>query len=234
MTTPQSLTPIGKLATCYPEKFGIPRQAGLVKGAWAKLTLPNDTRHREAVVGLESFSHLWLIALFHKNINREWKPRVRPPRLGGNRSVGVFASRSPFRPNPIGLSVGEYRGMEVIGDQLELHFGATDLLDGTPIIDIKPYIAEVDAVPHANQGWLSEWPKLKVKWERTALKQLETTFAHLTHLKELIETSLCQDPRPAYHRGKKNNKTYGVNLDGANVHFKVENQTVTVLELEKA
>ena len=233
MTSPQAFTPIGTLETCYPEKFGIPRQAGLVKGAWAKMVLPNDTEHREAIVGLDTFSHIWLIALFHENINRKWKPRVRPPRLGGNRSVGVFASRSPFRPNPIALSVVEYRGMKQQGEQLQLEFGPTDLLSGTPIIDIKPYIPEIDAVPHANQGWLPNWPTLTVQWKEEALHQLKSEFAHLTHLKELIDTSLCQDPRPAYQRGKENDKTFGVNLDGANVRFKVTQNTVTVLELKK-
>lgn len=233
MKSPQAFTPIGVLETCYPEKFGIPRQAGLVKGAWAKLVLPNDTTHREAIVGLETFSHIWLIALFHKNVNKTWKPRVRPPRLGGNRSMGVFASRSPFRPNPIALSVVEYRGVKQRDDELHLEFGPTDLLSGTPIVDIKPYIPEIDAVPHASQGWLPDWPTLAVKWEAKALHQLESDFTQLAHLKALIESSLCQDPRPAYHRNKNNDRTFGVNLDGANVRFKVIDETVTVLEVKK-
>jgi tRNA-Thr(GGU) m(6)t(6)A37 methyltransferase TsaA len=222
------------LETCYREKFGIPRQPGLVEGAWSRLALPNNDTYREAVYGLESFSHVWLTFVFHEVADRGWKARVRPPRLGGDQSIGVFASRSPFRPNSIGLSVVTFKSIKTRGDQLVLNFGASDLVSGTPILDIKPYLPEVDSIPEATSGWLPEWPKLKVEWSIDAEQVLKLLLTSRPHLKALITSTLSQDPRPAYRRGKdEGDRVYGMTLDGFDVGFKVDGDVSTVMSLRR-
>lgn len=153
--------PLGLVRSCYTGKFGIPRQPGLVTAAEARLELFAEFAREEAFAGLEGFSHLWLLFVFHDAITEGWRPTVRPPRLGGRRKVGVFASRSPHRPNPIGLSAVEFRGFvrgfdrESGGqDGLALRLGGVDLLDGTPVLDIKPYVPYADCLPLASSGFV--------------------------------------------------------------------------------
>ena len=153
--------PIGLVRSCYTGKFGIPRQPGLVTAAEARLELFAEFAREEAFAGLEGFSHLWLLFVFHDAITEGWRPTVRPPRLGGRRKVGVFASRSPHRPNPIGLSAVEFRGFVRGFDRegggqggLALRLGGVDLLDGTPVLDIKPYVPYADCLPLASSGFV--------------------------------------------------------------------------------
>ena len=153
--------PIGLVRSCYTGKFGIPRQPGLVTAAEARLELFAEFAREEAFAGLEGFSHLWLLFVFHDAIAEGWRPTVRPPRLGGRRKVGVFASRSPHRPNPIGLSAVEFRGFVRGFDRegngqggLALRLGGVDLLDGTPVLDIKPYVPYADCLPLASSGFV--------------------------------------------------------------------------------
>ena len=156
-----SFRPIGLVRSCYTGKFGIPRQPGLVTAAEARLELFAEFAREEAFAGLEGFSHLWLLFVFHDAIAEGWRPTVRPPRLGGRRKVGVFASRSPHRPNPIGLSAVEFRGFVRGFDRegggqggLALRLGGVDLLDGTPVLDIKPYVPYADCLPLASSGFV--------------------------------------------------------------------------------
>ena len=160
-----SFRPIGLVRSCYTGKFGIPRQPGLVTAAEARLELFAEFAREEAFAGLEGFSHLWLLFVFHDAIAEGWRPTVRPPRLGGRRKVGVFASRSPHRPNPIGLSAVEFRGFirgfeREGGGQggLALRLGGVDLLDGTPVLDIKPYVPYADCLPQARSGFVPPPP----------------------------------------------------------------------------
>jgi len=148
--------PIGYIASCYQEKFGIPRQPGLVPSK-SQLTLI-DTFNEESIRGLEGFSHVWLQFLFHETHAQGWKSLVRPPRLGGNKKVGVFASRSTFRPNSIGLSVVELDKIEIKKSKVVLHLLGCDLLNNTPILDIKPYLPYADAIPHAKGGFTQDKP----------------------------------------------------------------------------
>ena len=149
--------PLGLVRSCYTGKFGIPRQPGLVTAAEARLELFAEFAREEAFAGLEGFSHLWLLFVFHDAIAEGWRPTVRPPRLGGRRKVGVFASRSPHRPNPIGLSAVEFRGFDREGSGqrgLALRLGGVDLLDGTPVLDIKPYVPYADCLLQASSGFV--------------------------------------------------------------------------------
>ena len=134
-----NIKPIAHVRTCYGEKFGVPRQSGLVGEAWGQLVFEPEYRQLDAIRGLDGFSHLWLVFIFHHTSHKEWKPTVRPPRLGGNQKVGVFASRSPFRPNPIGLSCLKIEKIDLL-DPLApiIHLSGVDVVDGTPVIDIKP------------------------------------------------------------------------------------------------
>lgn len=158
---------IGRVHSPYKEKFAIPRQPGLVSAAKGHIALLGDCNREEILRGIEGFSHIWLSFVFHQAIKEDWKPMVRPPRLGGNQKVGVFASRSPFRPNPIGLSVVKLDGIEKQtlnnqASQWRVNFSGGDLLDGTPILDIKPYIPYADALPDATGGFASCAPNNKI------------------------------------------------------------------------
>ncbi len=144
-----SIEPIGIIETPYKEKFAVPRQPRLVPAAKARVKLLGEANSPEAVRGLEQFSHVWLLFLFDQNLEAGWKPTVRPPRLGGNERIGVFASRSTFRPNGIGMSAVEMKSITKKGDQIYIDLGSVDLVDGTPIVDIKPYIPYSDAIPEA-------------------------------------------------------------------------------------
>lgn len=232
MPASYTLTPVGVLRSPYREKFGIPRQPGLVRHAHAELQLLPPYHHPDSVRGLDSFSHVWLLFAFHQTAAQGWRPTVRPPRLGGNARVGVFASRSTFRPNPVGLSVAELIDIDR-RDGVTLHLRGVDLLDGTPIFDIKPYIPFVDSQPHASGGFVDGPPaQLPVRWRPEARTAVAAWLARWPTLDLLIEEVLAQDPRPAYQRDPT--REYGVRLYDCNVRFIIADGVATVLDVSAA
>ncbi len=201
-TSAFQFTQIGVIHSCYRQKFGIPRQPGIVTAAEASLELLPPYNQENLVRGLEGFSHIWVHFIFHQTMHEGWRPTIRPPRLGGRQRMGVFATRSTHRPNPIGLSVVELKGIESGNGPLKLHLGAADLLDGTPVIDIKPYLPYADALPKAKGGFAPPPMQVaQVKFTETAMHQcLRYEQQTGRSLIQLIEQVLAQDPRPAYLR----------------------------------
>ena len=225
-----SFTPIGYLATPFPDKFGIPRQPRLATQATGELKLLAPFDRAEAVRGLEAFSHVWLTFVFH-HTQGEWSPTVRPPRLGGNKRVGVFASRSPFRPNPIGLSLVELAGITTV-DGIVLKFRGVDLVDGTPILDIKPYIPFVESLPQAKGGFADGPPPLlHVQFTSAAHEMCMELQADYPDLPVLIEQVLAQDPRPAYALDSQ--RLYGVRLYDFDVKWRCDGNTAIVETLQR-
>ncbi|AUI86766.1 tRNA (N6-threonylcarbamoyladenosine(37)-N6)-methyltransferase TrmO [Vibrio azureus] len=227
-----AVEPIGWVESPYKEKFAVPRQPRLVTAARSRVKLIGRANCPEAVRGLEQFSHVWLLFLFDQNLDAGWKPTVRPPRLGGNERIGVFASRSTFRPNGIGMSAVEVRGISKKGDQIYLDLGSVDLVDGTPIIDIKPYIPYSDAVEAAAGGYAEEEPqKTQVTFSLSAQTRLEQR-QDAEYVTAVIEQVLAQDPRPAYKKMTRDDKEYAVNLFDLNVKFIVRDNLITVTAIE--
>lgn len=213
-----SLVPIAVVESCYKQKFAIPRQSGLVPTGRGRIRFLPEFSCAEAVEGLEQASHIWLQFVFH-GIDKpsfgqqgDWSPRVRPPRLGGNQKIGVFASRSTHRPNPIGLSAVKLDKVVIEDKQVSLEVSGLDLLDGTPVLDIKPYIPYADCIESASHGFAEEEPeKLSVCFDSQAEEQLsEIQCGHSICLKTLIKEVLQQDPRPAYRQ--LDDRVYGVRL----------------------
>jgi tRNA-Thr(GGU) m(6)t(6)A37 methyltransferase TsaA len=218
---PYRFEPIGIIHSCFKEKFGIPRQPGLAPAARATLELLPPCDREEAIRGLEAFSHLWLIFLFHATADQGWSPTVRPPRLGGNERVGVFATRSTFRPNPIGLSVVELERIEREPGKLLLHLRGADLLDGTPVLDIKPYIPYADSVPGATADRFALSPvAMPVRFTPEAEAACHREEPRLPGLRMLIEQVIAQDPRPAYQEQPE--RVYGVRLYDLDVRWQVQ------------
>lgn len=192
-----SLEPIGIIHSPYKEKFAVPRQPRLVSSATATIALQGDINCLEAVRGLEQFSHLWLLFLFDQNLAAGWKPTVRPPRLGGNERVGVLASRATFRPNGIGMSSVELKGIRQQGSLVFIDVGSVDLVDGTPIVDIKPYIPYSDSIPDAIGGYAESEPEsIEVAFSDIALEVLAKD-KEVAYKTQVIREVLAQDPRPA-------------------------------------
>jgi len=221
--------PIGMIRSCYTDKFGIPRQPGLVKSATATLELIAPFNQAEALRGLEEFSHLWITFVFHASVSNDWKATVRPPRLGGNERIGVFASRSNFRPNPIGLSVVEL--LEVNGTTLKL--GGGDFLDDTPVLDIKPYIPYSDSLPDAKGGFAHDVPKAanSVAFSPEVEARIQTLETpERPRLKQLISDMLSYNPRPAYQTDDPE-RVYGTTVFDLNVKWKQTGKRVTVIGL---
>lgn len=219
---------IANIHSDFPTKFGIPRQSGLVEELTAQIVFTPDYRVPEAVRGLEDFSHIWLIWQFSKAVRENWSPTVRPPRLGGNTRMGVFATRSPFRPNAIGLSC--VRLLKVEPNTPEgpvLTVAGADLMDGTPILDIKPYIPYADCRMDATGGFTDTAGDflLKVEFPPELLEMVPED-----RRKALIGV-LRHDPRPSYQR--KPERVYGMEFAGVNVRFRVEEEVLTVVEVEK-
>ncbi|MCZ0753527.1 MULTISPECIES: tRNA (N6-threonylcarbamoyladenosine(37)-N6)-methyltransferase TrmO [Aeromonas] len=227
---------LGIIRSPYKEKFAIPRQPGLVKSARARLELLPPYDQPDVLRGIEQFSHLWLSFVFHQTMDQGWHPTVRPPRLGGNERVGVFATRSTFRPNPLGLSVVELHGVGRSRGKLWLELGAVDLLDGTPIVDIKPYIPYADSLPDARGGFAPDapTPPLCVSFTPEAEQQLQPWLKAHPELRQLVSEVLAQDPRPAYKQGKPDDKVYGVRLFDCNVRFSISEPVCQVLAIEAA
>ncbi len=226
-----TLKSIGTIHSCYGEKFGIPRQPGLVKSATATLELLPPCNTPDALRGLDGFSHLWIVFLFHQSAHNPWKATVRPPRLGGNERVGVFASRSNFRPNPIGLSVVELLGV----DGTELRLGGGDFLDGTPVLDIKPYLPYTDRIPGATGAFADSPPEpvnavgFSDAAER-AIQALENE--QRPALRQLIADMLAYSPRPAYQSDDPE-RVWGTRIFDLEVQWNQSGNTVTVLQVGK-
>lgn len=226
---PYTFEPIGIIHAPYKEKFGIPRQSSLARAARSQLRLLPPYNHPDAVRDLETFSHIWIQFVFHQTADRGWTPLVRPPRLGGNAKVGVFASRSTHRPNPIGLSLVELASIDT-SDGVTLELLGADLMDGTPVLDIKPYIPFVEAHPEARSGFVDGPPPLlNVHWSSQARQQLAEITNPPPALAELIEQVLAQDPRPAYQDDPARN--YGVRLFNLDIRFRINQNQVEVLEI---
>lgn len=219
---------IARMKSDFPTKFGIPRQSGLVEELRSTIVFEPEYRNPDALRGIDGYSHLWLIWQFSEAVRKDWSPTVRPPRLGGNTRMGVFATRSPFRPNSLGLSCVRLLGVE---DTKEfgtvLHVGGADLMDGTPIFDIKPYIPYGDAHPEALGGFT----------DRAGEFLLDVVFP--PHLLEMIPHQkqnaaigiLRHDPRPSYHHDPQ--RIYGLPFAGFNIRFQVTGQTLTVVEIDR-
>ncbi|WP_234283591.1 MULTISPECIES: tRNA (N6-threonylcarbamoyladenosine(37)-N6)-methyltransferase TrmO [Halomonadaceae] len=221
--------PIGRIESDFPDKFGVPRQPGLASAAHAELILLPPYDDPLTVRGLDAFGHLWLTFVFHHSPER-WTPLVRPPRLGGNARVGVFASRSTHRPNRLGLSLVELLEIDTRRG-VRLVLGGCDLVSGTPVLDIKPYLPWVEARPEARAGYAPEAPpQLEVRFSAEAEAALAARD-DAASLRELIRQVLAQDPRPAYRQGAEE-RLYGVRLRDVDVRFRVlEEAQVTRLEV---
>ncbi|AAZ28214.1 tRNA (N6-threonylcarbamoyladenosine(37)-N6)-methyltransferase TrmO [Colwellia psychrerythraea] len=225
---------IGVIESPYQEKFAIPRQPNLVSAAKGKVVLLGDANNHELVRDIEQFSHLWLLFVFHGTQEQGWKPLVRPPRLGGNVKTGVLATRSTFRPNPIGMSVVKLDKVTTEKKQTILHISGLDLLNGTPIIDIKPYVPYSDAIIDADAGFAQEQPDaaLSVVFSEQMQADLIKYQQRDSELGLLIEQVLKQDPRPAYKRGKTDDKVYGMSLYDLNIQWQlITLDTVLVLNI---
>ena len=217
---------IARIHTDFPTKFGIPRQSGIIASLQATIVFEPEYRNPDAVRGLEDFSHIWLLWQFSEAVRDDWSPTVRPPRLGGNVRKGVFATRSPFRPNPIGLSSVKLEKVEIdpkFGPIL--HVSGADLMDGTPIYDIKPYIAYTDSHPEAVSGFATTPAEflLEVIFPESLLQKVpESQRKSLTDV-------LAHDPRPQYQDDP--DRVYGMAFGGMEVKFKVEERLLTVVEV---
>ncbi len=233
--------PIGILKTCFKEKFGIPRQPRLIDGAIGILKLNDDFRLRNAIREIKGFSHLWIIFVFHQHQAKNWKPSIRPPRLGGARKVGVLASRSPHRPNPIGLSAVKLDGVDLnaLGGA-ELFLSGLDILDGTPVLDIKPYIPYADSISNALSGWANDPIEYtRVTFSDNALKSIEgKKVLDYPHLKDLITGMLELDPRPAFQKRsmptsspESEGTQYGFRLFDFDVKWEIRDSSFHIVDI---
>lgn len=217
---------IARIHTDFSTKFGIPRQSGLVEELRGTVVFEPEYRNPDALRGIEGFSHLWLVWEFSQAVRESWSPTVRPPRLGGNERVGVFATRSPFRPNPIGLSCVKLEGVEPRTNQGPvLHVRGADLMDGTPIFDIKPYLPYVDCRPEAVGGFADHRPEnlLTVDIPAELLERVKP------ELRSALAGVLACDPRPSYQSDPE--RLYGLDFGGYNIKFTVAERMLTVREI---
>lgn len=238
MTTAITMPIIGYMRSPYQEKFGIPRQPNLVE-VESYIEMQGLYNEISAFQGIEEFSHLWLIWQFHANKNQQdsakFRPQIRPPRLGGNQKIGVFASRSMYRPAPLGLSVVQLKKVEKVGKQVRVYVVGSDLLDGTPIVDIKPYIQYSDAVIDAKSGYAQDEPKRKqVIWLESAQQQRSKRLKSGQITEQIfaeLEQVLSLDPRPAYQDDPM--RIYGMNFAHFNVRFSVDEEKVSIHALDE-
>lgn len=223
------IKPIAHIHTDFPSKFGIPRQSGLVEELKGMIVMEPEYRDPEAFRGIEGFSHIWLIWQFSQSQRGQWSPTVRPPRLGGNRRVGVFATRSPFRPNSLGLSAVRLEKAEPRHPRLGpvLYVAGADLMDGTPIFDIKPYMPYSDSYPEAHGGFSAG-----VKDYRLRVEFPEELLAKLPKEKgNALKKILAEDPRPSYQKDPE--RVYGFGFAGYEIKFSVKDKTLIVLQVEE-
>lgn len=217
---------IARMKSDFPTKFGIPRQSGLVEELRSTIVFEPDFRNPDALRGIEGYSHLWLIWQFSEAVRKDWSPTVRPPRLGGNTRMGVFATRSPFRPNSLGLSCVRLLEVEQTTNfGTVLHVGGADLMDGTPIFDIKPYIAYGDAHPEALGGFTDHAGDflLHVTFPDNLLNRIPHDK------RQALLGVLSHDPRPSYQRSS--DRVYGLSFAGLNIRFRVDGENLFVLEI---
>ena len=229
-----TITPIAHFRSAFPTKFGIPRQSGIINELKGRIVFEPIYRNADALRGLEGFDYLWIIWEFSANRSAEersatsWQPTVRPPLLGGNTQMGVFATRSPYRPNPLGLSSVQIERIEMTDKEGPvIHVLGADLMDGTPIYDIKPYVAYADSHPNARSGFVDErrWQELTVVFPEQLSKNF--TSEDLTALTKV----LALDPRPQYQDNPE--KIYGMPYEGHDIRFQVANGVLTVKEILK-
>ena len=221
-----AIAPIARMKSDFATKFGIPRQSGLVEALRSTIIFEPEYRNEDALRGIEGFSHLWIIWQFSEAVRDGWSPTVRPPRLGGNTRLGVFATRSPFRPNNLGLSCVKLLGLEKTAEfGTVIHVAGADLMDGTPIFDIKPYIPYADCQMDATGGFTDTAGEflLEVDFPAPLLQKLPVDK------REAALAVLSHDPRPSYQR--KPERVYGLNFAGCDIRFTVENKTLTVVEV---
>lgn len=220
---------IARIRTDFPDKFGIPRQSGMLNTLESRIVFEREYRVAEAIRGIEDWSHLWLIWEFSESVREDWSPTVRPPRLGGNKRVGVFATRSPFRPNPIGLSCVRLLRVEHTGDEGDvLVVSGADMVDGTPIYDIKPYLPFADIKADASGGFAEAvfGAKLSVDFPDELLSKLPEKK------REAAKALLAEDPRPAV-RAKDGDRIFGFRFAGFEIKFTVSDGVLTVVSAEK-
>ena len=221
------IRPIARMRSDFPTKFGIPRQSGLVSELRSTIIFEPEYRNSDALRGMEGFSHLWLIWQFSEAVRSDWSPTVRPPRLGGNTRMGVFATRSPFRPNHLGLSCVKLLGIEQTAEYgAVIHVGGADLMDGTPIFDIKPYIPYSDAHPDASGGFTDTASDflLTVNFPAELLEKLPSDK------QEAAVSVLSHDPRPSYQH--QTGRTYGLTFAGFDIRFHVDENALTVIDVQ--
>lgn len=217
---------IARVHNGFKEKFALPRQSGLTEGLLSTIVFEKEYRVDDALRGLDGYSHLWILWGFHDNKNETWRPTVRPPRLGGNKRMGVFATRSPYRPNPIGLSCVELKEIKKTRDQgTVLIITGADMMDGTPVYDIKPYLPFADSIPHARAGFAGDHEKDALQVIFPA--ELNANFS--ADERETLVSLLSQDPRPHYQHDPK--RLYGFPFLGKDVRFRVDEDTLTVCEI---
>jgi tRNA-Thr(GGU) m(6)t(6)A37 methyltransferase TsaA len=223
-----TIHPIARMKSDFATKFGIPRQAGLVESLRSTIIFEPEYRNADTLRGIEGYSHLWIIWQFSESVRTEWSPTVRPPRLGGNTRMGVFATRSPFRPNNLGLSCVKLLGVEqTAAHGTVLHVGGADLMDGTPIFDIKPYVPYSDSHPDALGGFTTNADDylLDVDFPEDLLLQLPEGK------RQAALDLLSHDPRPSYQ--KDANRVYGLRFAGFDIRFQVAEKQLTVLEISQ-
>ncbi|QCR35213.1 tRNA (N6-threonylcarbamoyladenosine(37)-N6)-methyltransferase TrmO [Nissabacter sp. SGAir0207] len=230
-----SFQQIGVIRSPYKEKFAVPRQPGLVEDGNGELVLLPPYNQPEAVRGLEAFSHVWVMFIFHQTMEGGWRPTVRPPRLGGNARMGVFATRSTFRPNPLGMSLIALKGIRQQGSEVILELGSLDLVDGTPVVDIKPYLPFAESHPQARAGFAQDAPPadMPVRFSDEAERQLLAENRDYPQLRRFISQVLAQDPRPAYRKGDSEEREYAVHLLAFNVRWRVREGETEVLSLTR-
>ena len=221
-----TIKPIARIRTDFPTKFGIPRQSGVVKELKGRIVFEPEYRNEDMLRGIEGFTHLWLIWMFSENVRSKWTPPVRPPILGGNTRIGVLATRSPFRPNPLGLSCVELAGVERRADEgTVLLVRGADLMDGTPIFDIKPYLAYVDSHPEATEGFRTVgWSMLSVDFPPELLELVPAAD------RDALLSVLANDPRPSYHNDPE--RIYGMSFGSREIKFRVADDILTVTAVE--
>jgi tRNA (adenine37-N6)-methyltransferase len=233
MSEPFELQIIGRVKSPYQQKFAIPRQPGLATAAHGEILLTGKLNNLDSVRDIQQFSHLWILFLFHETAAQGWQPLVKPPRLGGNKKTGVLATRSNFRPNSIGMSVVKLEQVAVANGQVSLKISGHDLLNNTPVIDIKPYLPYCDSITDAKAGWAQTAPisPLQVTFNQQSIQQLLLLKTKYPELKTLITQVLAQDPRPAYK--KKINpdpKQYSIYLYDLNIQWQLLNQTSVLVQ----
>jgi len=230
------IQPVGHIATPFKQKFAIPRQPNLA-AAPGVITLAADYHDASLFKGFDGYSHLWLLFMFHQNLHRGWQPAVKAPRLGGNATMGVFATRSTHRPNGMGMSVVKNKGARRVDGKWVVNVEGVDLVDGTPIIDIKPYLPYADAVAEATDPLetYAPIPSRNVIWSEPARQSLARLLNRAPEAQSLIESILAQDPRPAYrHKVDDDDKTYRVALYNVDISWQVMQGAVHILAIEPA